>query len=287
MGNTNTTTTKPTTNKLPIATIALQMARNGEEYLEIRNYVQSIIGRELTIDEKKRLKVGVQIAKISPVDSTASQSLDNAEYFNTSSNASPTSSNRHSLRSQSSTTSQENDNDKVMERRRSISESDLNSSLQGLDLFQQAISIDDEEEEEKNNNNNGKDHDKETKTHSKQTEEEEDWLLLTADPELSPSTLHNPLLMARFGLSDRAVYTRTVSHAPYQSPSYMLEVRWDLHQGVVLDRWMNGERQHLIDLMVLQSMFSWLSHETWLWLVTPEGKYKIDKKGRRSSCNYC
>ena len=274
MGNTNTTsTTKPTTTKLPIATIALQMAKNGEEYLEIRNYVQSIIGRELTIDEKKRLKAGVQIAKISPVDSTASQTLDNAEYFNTSSsassNASPTSSNRQSLRSQSSTTSQENDNDKVMERRRSISESDINSSLEGLDLFQQAISIDDEEEEEKNN---GKDQDNETKTQSKQNEEEEDWLLLTADPELSPSNLHNPLLMARFGLSDRAVYTRTVSHAPYQSPSYMLEVRWDLHQGVVLDRWMNGERQHLIDLMVLQSMFSWLSHETWLWLVTPEGK---------------
>jgi len=82
--------------------------------------------------------------------------------------------------------------------------------------------------------------------------------------------------MARFGLSDQAVYTRTVSHAPYQSPGYLFEVRWDRERGVVLDRWIDGVKEPTpTDLIVLQTMFHWLSHETWLWLVTPDGTLRF------------
>ena len=56
----------------------------------------------------------------------------------------------------------------------------------------------------------------------------------------------------------------------------MFEVRWDRDRGVVLDRWIDGVKEATpTDLVVLQTMFHWLSHETWLWLVTPDGTLRF------------
>jgi len=41
----------------------------------------------------------------------------------------------------------------------------------------------------------------------------------------------------------------------------MFEVRWDRDRGVVLDRWIDGVKEATpTDLVVLQTMFHWLSH---------------------------
>ena len=56
----------------------------------------------------------------------------------------------------------------------------------------------------------------------------------------------------------------------------MFEVRWDPIEGVILDRFIGGTKQgERIALQVLQTMFSWLPHETWLWLVTPDGTLRF------------
>jgi len=63
----------------------------------------------------------------------------------------------------------------------------------------------------------------------------------------------------------------------------MFEVRWDDNaKEVCLDRWEDGKRLlPRADPVLLQSMFSWLSHETWLWLVMPDGTFRFAPERQR------
>jgi len=169
----------------------------------------------------------------------------------------------------------------------------------GFDLFRKAISYEEEEEDEdeietktdtqrtdslkENNDDDNKRRflkENQQNKHDEQQEQEPE-----QEEENEQNVIDNPLSMI-LGQNDASVYTRTVSHAPYQSPSYMFEVRWAKapFNCVVLDRWVDGKKQARVDIAMLHTMFTWLSHETWLWLVTQSGtlRFAPEKQVHRS-----
>lgn len=237
MGNTNTNTrhavsSTTTEHELPIATIASEMAARGEEYLEIRNYVCSIIGRSLTANEKKRLKLGVHVTI-----NSASEKMEDEEDEDDDDESSSTAAAAAAvvtLRSRSgqvAASDGESEGERCTRRKRSSSDPEV--QLRGVQLFHRALSAEEEEEKEEEgvvharssskskSKSQSKKEDKKENNVSQETsqemkklevEEEDDWLLLSTDVKVYHNNDHrNPLSMARFGLSDRAVYTRTVS----------------------------------------------------------------------------
>lgn len=321
MGQVQGTTGYNKTNaSVQLAKVAFALAERGEDYLEIKNTLSAFSNRPLSAVDKKKVKLGIQLAKSRGIPRT-SMTLDDIWL---SSFGAPSSTKRQRkpvrLRSKSdeclgSTLFKE----ALMQddlRRGSKTEDSGSSMRKGSASIRNNLNWDLVEDRHLNKDN---DEDKKpanlrsadivdsvsspfgahTVKNCNSTHNDDDWCLVSMSDIRSAdcgdfdvqnqnqeafqgADRNNPLWMARFGLGNRPVYTRTVSHAPYQYPGYMFEVRWDATaQEVCLDRWEEGIRLPKSDPALLRNMFSWLSHETWLWLVMPDGTFRFAPEHQR------